>query len=243
MYFFVSLVIFLIFRPPLSLELIFSGYSAILILVSVGLVVVTNLIYYRALDRDYLSEILMFDMAQAIPVIIFSSIIFTDERNFTVLIPALIASFAVLWSHWEHHKIKIKKYTLSLLLWAITIAPAGAAISKVLLQTWNPISYEFVRAAILGIIFSAFYIKYTKGLSRKAFFYTLITTVLTAIAWILFYYSFQRSGIVYTVLVFSLQPFLVYLATLFFLKEKFHLKKAVAFGVVLLSIATAQFLQ
>jgi len=41
-------------------------------------------------------------------------------------------------------------------------------------------------------------------------------------------------------LVFSLQPLLVYLASVFFLKEPFHWKKAAAFAIVLLSIGIAQ---
>jgi drug/metabolite transporter (DMT)-like permease len=63
---------------------------------------------------------------------------------------------------------------------------------------------------------------------------------LTSVAWILFYFSYQRSGIIYTILIFSLQPLLVYLASVFFLKESLYWKKAVAFIVVLLSIAVAQ---
>ena len=46
--------------------------------------------------------------------------------------------------------------------------------------------------------------------------------------------------LVYTMLIFSLQPLLVYFASLFFLKEPFHWKKFVAFIVVLASIAAAQ---
>jgi drug/metabolite transporter (DMT)-like permease len=83
-------------------------------------------------------------------------------------------------------------------------------------------------------------VRYAQKVSFKAFSLLVATNILTSIAWILFYFSYQRSGIIYTILVFSLQPLLVYLASTFFLKEPFHWKKAAAFAIVLLSIGIAQ---
>ena len=104
--FLITLVIFFIFRPPLSFDLL-AGNLWWLLLISVGMTIVTNLIFYRALDDDKLGEIQTLDLLHAIPIIIFASIFFADERNFFVVIPALIASSAVIWSHWEHHHLKI----------------------------------------------------------------------------------------------------------------------------------------
>lgn len=112
---FITLVIFLIFRPPLSFGLL-AGNLWLVLLISVGLLIITNLVFYRALDADKLGEIQTLDLLRSFPIIIFSSIIFADERNFTVVVPALIASFAVIWSHWERHHFKIAKYTLPFLI-------------------------------------------------------------------------------------------------------------------------------
>ena len=241
LYFLITFVIFLIFRPPLSIQF-FSGNLWLFILISILMIAVTNLFYYRALDHDGLGEMQTLELLSAIPIIIASSIIFADERKFVVLIPALIASSVVVWSHWEHHHFKIAKKTLPFLVWALFAAPIGASISKLLLVVWDPISLELVRTGGVALIIWPLFFKYTNKINLRSFIYLILTNFLSAVAWILFYFSYQRSGIVYTVLLFSIQPLLVYFASIFLLKEPVNLKKVVAFGVVLVSIAAAELL-
>ena len=240
--FLITLIIFIIFQPPLSQEL-FTGNLLWLLIISIGMTIVTNLIFYRALDSDYLGEIQTFDLLRNIPIIIISSLLFADERNFTIIIPAFIASVAVIWSHWEHHHFKIAKNTLPFIVWSMFAASVGAPISKVLLQNWNPISLELVSSGVIAIILGSLFIKYTNKISFKTFLLLLTTNILTSIAWILFYFSYQRSGIIYTILVFSIQPLLVYLASVFILKEPLRWKKVIAFIVVLISIGFVQILK
>lgn len=237
--FLITLIIFAIFRPPFSLHLFLESPWWLIILL-IAMTIGTNLIFYRALSHDLLGEIQTLDLFHNIPIIIFSSIIFADERNFFVIIPALIASLAIIWSHWERHHFKIAKYTLPFLIWMITVAPLHASIYKILLVQWSPISLELIRSGAVALILGPLFFKYAKKVPLKAFNLLLFTNIFTSIAWILYYFSYQRSGIVYTVLLFSLQPLLVYFASLFFLKEKFQWKKAVAFIVVLSSIVTTQ---
>lgn len=239
--FLVTLVIFLIFRPPLSMELL-SGNLLWYLLASIGMMATTNLMFYRALDDDDLGEIQTLDLLHNIPIIIFASVIFADERNFQVIIPSLIASLAVIWSHWEHHHVKIKKNTTPFLIWSVSAAPVGAMISKTLLMTWNPIALELVRSGALALILGPLFFKFAEDISRKGLAILVVSNILTTVAWILFYFSYQRSGIIYTVLIFSIQPLLVYLSSVFFLKEPFQWKKAAAFGIVLGSIVIAQVL-
>lgn len=237
--FLITLVIFIIFRPPLTLAL-FSGNSLRLLIILTFITIITNLIFYRALDDDNLGEIQTIELLQAFPIILFSGLIFVDERNYYILIPSLVASAAIVWSHLEEHCILIRKKTLVLLVWLLIAAPFGAVIAKILLESWNPITLELIRSGMVACILGPlFFIKNCKC-SMKTFFFLIITNVLSAIAWILYYFSYQRSGIVYTILVFSLQPLLVYLASVFFLKEPLQWKKAVAFAIVLLSIGIAQ---
>lgn len=240
--FLITLVIFLIFRPPLSFEL-FSGNLLWLLLVSIIIMVITNLVFYRALDDDKLSEIQTLNLLPGIPIIIFSSIIFADERNYFVIIPALIASFAIIWSHWQHHHFEIAKKSLPFLIWSLSIAPVGAAISKVLLANWNPISLELVRSGTIALILGPLFFRYSSKITGKSFFILFAANILTSIAWILYYFSYQISGIVFTILVFSLQPLLVYFSSVFILKEPLRWKKVIAFFIVLLSIAAAKIIR
>lgn len=240
--FLITLVIFFIFRPPLSLDLL-AGNLWWMLLISIGITIVTNLVFYRALDDDKLGEIQTFDLLHSIPIIIFASIVFADERNFFIIIPALIASIAVIWSHWEHHHFKIAKHTLPFVGWSLFVAPIGASISKALLGSWDPISLELARSGAIALVLGPLFAKYAKKISFKAFSLLLATNILTSVAWILFYFSYQRSGIIYTILIFSLHPLLVYLASIFILREPVHWKKIVAFFIVLLSIGIAQIIK
>jgi drug/metabolite transporter (DMT)-like permease len=69
----------------------------------------------------------------------------------------------------------------------------------------------------------------------------LLTNLFTTSAWILFYFSYQISGVIYTILLFSIQPLLVYGAGIFLLEEKMEKRKLLAFTIVLAAIAIAQF--
>lgn len=206
MVFVITLGIFFIFQPPLSTAL-FSSNLLLLFIISIAIIVLNNLLYYRALDSDYLKEIQTFELLHYIPLIIFTSIIFTDERNFYIIIPALIASCVIIWSHWENHHFKIRKNTLPFLLWSLAISPIRAAIQKVLLFNWNPISLEMTRAGAVATILNPLSlgpktIKHIKHIQFKAFLLLIATNILTSIAWILYFFSYQRSGVIYTVPVF-----------------------------------------
>lgn len=237
--FFVTLIIFFIFQPPLSLTL-FSGKFLWLILISIALSIIINLIFYRALDDDLLSEIQTIDLLKNIPLIILAGFIFTDERNLVIVFLAFIASLAVIFSHWEKDHFQIAKNTLPFLLCAITLSPLRAVITKELLTIWNPISLELVYSGAMALILGPLFFRHYQKISAKAFSLLILTNVLTSVAWILYYFSYQISGIIYTVLLFSLQPILVYFAAIIFLKESFQRRKFIAFLVILAVILIAQ---
>jgi len=79
-----TLIIFLIFKPPLNFSL-FAGKFFWLILLSIILAIATNIIFYRALKSDFLSEIQTIDLLRNIPLIIFATLIFPAERSFLIV--------------------------------------------------------------------------------------------------------------------------------------------------------------
>lgn len=236
-----TLIIFFIFKPQLTFDL-FKGKILWILILSIVLIIITNIIFYRALKSDLISEMQTIDLLRNIPLIIFSALLFVDERNSLVIILALLAAGSVIWSHWEKHHFHIAKKTLPFLLWTITIAPFTGIMAKILLETWNPISLELVRSGIIAIIFIPLFFKNIKNVPKKAIPLLLLTNLLTTIAWILYFFSYQIVGIIHTVLIFSLQPLLVYFASLFFLKEKFQWKKFTAFMIILIAIIVGQFI-
>ena len=234
-----TLIIFLMFKPPLTLEL-FAGKYLWLLILSIILIIGTNVIFYRALKSDLLSEIQTISLITNIPLIIFAAFIFTDERNILIILLALITIGSVIWSHWEKGHFKIAKKTLPFLLWALIVAPFSGIISKILLEIWNPISLELVRNGAIAFLFIFMFFKSIKSVPKKALPLLLLTNLLTTTAWILYFFSFKILGITQTVLIFSLQPLLVYFSSVYFLKEEFHWKKFAAFIIILVAIFISQ---
>lgn len=233
-----TLIIFLIFKPHLGLDL-FDGNYLLLIMLSIIMMIIGNLIFYNALKQDLLSEIQSIELLRYFPVIIFSALIFPDERNYINIALAMIAAGSIIWSHWEKG-FKIMKPTIILLSWNLIASPFGELISKALLEIWNPISLQLIVDASASIFFIALFYKSIKKLPKGCMPYFLLTNLLTSIAWILYFYSYQSSGIIYTILIFSLQPMLVYFAGIFFFKEKSSKKKTISFFIILAAIIFAQ---
>lgn len=234
---------FLIIRPHVDWGLL-GGTAGLFVAITIVIGFITNALYYRALDADYLHEIQTWSVFIGIPTLIVSSILFTDERRLVVLIPAFIATAAVTWASLNHkNRLVIRPKTAAFILWMLVVVPALAAMNKVILHAWNPILLELVRDGSLALIFWLFVSRGLKHVSAKAWGFLLVTNVCSSAAWIIYYYSFQQLGVVYTMLLFSIQPILVYFFSLLFLKEPYSIRKVIAFTIVLASVAAAHLLQ
>ena len=240
--FFILLIVFFIFRPPLLENALYANNLWILLVLSISISIGNNFFWYRALKYDGLGEMETFSTLSSLPIIIFASIIFADERNFYILIPALVAVSAIMWSHWDRRHFKIARFTGIYLLWSIFVTPIGEVILKTLLQTWNPISLDMIRSASIALVLAPFYYKYDTKVSLNNFGLLILTNILTTGGWLLYFFSYKYSGIVYTVLLYSLQPLLAYFAALILLKERINRKKIFAFFIVLVAIIIAQFM-
>jgi transporter family protein len=233
----------LIVRPAIAWNTL-GGMAGVFVAVTIIAGFITNTLYYRALDDENLHELQTWSVFLGIPTIIVTGILFTDERNLVVLIPALIAIAVVTWSHLqENHGLAIRPKTMAFIGWMFVAAPALASMNKVILGTWNPILLELVRDSSLAFIFWLFVFKGIKHVNGKAWAFLVATNICSSAAWILYYYGFQKLGVVETMLVFSLQPVLTYGFSLVFLREKLRSRQLIAFVVVLGCIAAAQLLR
>ena len=179
-----TLILFLIVKPNLSINQ-FTPFLIILILVSTIFSIITNLLYYRALKSDLLSEMQTFSLLSHIPLIILTALVFSEERNPIIIILAIISAGFLVWSHYEHHHLKISRKTLPYFIWIMIIAPFGGIISKILLKTFDPISLQLIRDFIIAIVFIIIFLKSIKQTPKKAYLPLILTNILTTIAWIL----------------------------------------------------------
>ncbi len=240
--FLIDLVLFFIVRPPFSLQL-FMGGIGLAVLGSVTISIITNLMYYRALKYDHLSELQVISLVNTVPLILITSILFKDERNLLVIACALIASAVMIWAHWEKGHFKMRKHTWPFALWILIAMPASAALSKMLVHAMHPIILEMVRDAIIALILIPLFRGASNHIPKRGLWLLLATNILSACAWVLFYLSYQRVGIIYTLLIFSIEPMLVYFASVVILREPFHKKKFAAFVAILIAIGLAQVLK
>lgn len=237
----INLLVFLIFLPKISSSM-FSGILVFFILLSSIVSIISNLFWYKALKEDCLNEMQAISLFSNIPLIIFTSLFFASERNYPAIMLALIATLAIVWSHWKNHHLKIAKPIIPYLVFMLLISPFRGVVSKVLLQSWNPISLQVITSILPALFFFFYYIKSVEKVKFKTFLILLVTNILSAIAWILYYFSYQRIGIIQTVLIFSLQPLLVYFSSILLIREKFHWKKFLAFVIILACIVLSQVL-
>jgi drug/metabolite transporter (DMT)-like permease len=236
-----TLIMFFMFRPPLSWNL-FSGWAIYLIIGSVILTILTNLIFYRTLKTEKLNEVEALSLIGQITLVIYSGLFFPDERKPFVILLALLCSASIIWAHWRKGHFQIARKTKLYLFWTIFIAPFAMIMTKPLLESWNPISLQLIRDGMMALVFGPLFLRYEKKASYKAVILLLITNVLTSVAWILYYFSVKEMGVIQTVLIFSIQPLLVYFSSIFLLKEKLHWKKLVCFIIILVSIVLTMIL-
>lgn len=199
--------------------------------------------YYRAMAVDTVHEVQLIGLLHKFPVIIFSSVLFAGERHIPTIIAATIAALAVLWSHIDHHHIRLESKTKQFLLYEMLISPFGVVAAKILLDTMHPIAFEFIRTFALAILVAPLFISYIGSVGTNGFLLLVCTNMITTVAWILYSFSIQRAGILYSVLIFSVQPLLVYVGSMLFLRERLEWKKAVALVVVLCAISANELLR
>lgn len=236
---FVAGIAFISVGNPVNTEL-FVGYAGFLLIFTTIAILTSNLLYFHALKHDQLTEMETVGLLSFIPVIGISYIFYEDERSMPVLIAALIASIAVIWSHWRKGHPFVRKSTYPYLIWLLFIAPIQAIAFKEIFLMWDPISLQFVREIIIVPILGYMYADTLKSVSLKSFVTIFITGAILTLSSILFFISYSKLGIIHTTLIFSLQPLVAYIGALLFLKEKFHRNKFLAFLVVLVSITAAQ---
>jgi len=207
----------------------------------VAFAVVGNLFYFYAMKWEKLSNLEPVHLLYSLFVFILASIFFESERNLEILIPAIIAGLALIFSHVRKHHFEFDKYMVAGVFASLFFAAEGPLI-KIILPFISPITLYFVRGifvlAVLSLIFRPKFLKETKGNERKI-------VAATGITWVAYntleYYGFATYGLVYTTLVLMLSPVLVYLFAWKILKEKPGWRNIVASAVILGSILYATF--
>lgn len=213
-----------------------------LLLLIIGVIITTaiNIVYYSVLRHEKLSEIEPILLLAPLFTVILTSILLKDERNFLIIILAIISSLSLLWAHIRKEHFSFHKFLIPLLILSIIVSPINAIISKKLLTVYDPFSFEFIRTSLaLFVMFLILHPSF-KSMKKKSPKYLLYTNILTTIAGVIVYFSYIHIGIIRTVLIMNLMPMLVYVFAWLFLKEKIYWKNVVAMLIILVCVTLAQ---
>lgn len=159
------------------------------------------------------------------------------ERNFKMIIPAVIASLALVFSHIEKSHLKFNNYFLAAIAGSFFFA-LELVTSRLILNFYSPITFYFLRCSIILLIsFLAFGSELKKV--KKLPYIVLLTGVMWVVYRFVVYYGYLTYGVIFTTLIITLGPVFVYLFSRLFLKEKIKLKNVIASIVIIACILYA----
>ncbi|MBT4376809.1 DMT family transporter [archaeon] len=164
------------------------------------------------------------------------------ERNLNILVPALIAGLALIFSHVEKHHLTFNKYFIAAIIGSLFFA-AELVLSRLILDFYSPIAFYFVRCTgilILSIII--FRPKFRKHLNGRNSWLILATAAIWIIYRVIIYFGYTSIGIIPTTLIIMLGPIFIYLLSWIFLKDKPTWKNIIASIVILACVIYASFI-
>ena len=171
-------------------------------------------------------------------VLVFS--LFSDlyAKNPRIIIPAIIASLALVFSHIEKRHLNFNKYFVAAILGSFFFA-LELVISRLILNFYSPVSFYFFRCALI-LLFSLIIFKPNfKEVNNKMGWTVFFTGMIWVAYRIIVYYGYLKIGIIFTTLILMLGPVFIYIFAHFFLGEKMSWKNFVASIIIVAAIVYA----
>jgi len=210
----------------------------------IAISIIANLFLFYSLKWEKLSNLepalILEPLFVILLAIVFSFIFGTGlyDRNYNVIIPAVIAAGALVLSHIKKHHIKFNKYFLAAALGSLFFG-LELIITRLILDFYTPISFYFLRCSVIAVISLIIFRPNFKYFNQK----TDLLIILTAAFWVAYraivYWGYIELGIVFTTLMVMLGPVFVYIFAHFFLKEKLHWRNILAAIVIICCVVYA----
>ncbi len=221
---------------PQALEL----KNAVIFLVVVILSIIANLFYLYSLKGEKVTKTeparILEPLLIILLAIIFSFIVSADlyERKLNVIIPALIAGVALVFSHVKKDHIKFNKYFTAAMLGSFFFA-LELVITILILDFYSPMTFYFLRATSILLISLLIFKPKFKSIKTPIKLKILLISFFWVIYRVVIYYGFldPELGIVKTILLIMMAPIFIYILARIFLKEKLSWRNIVASIVII----------
>ena len=217
----------------------------IIILLAIIIIAITaNLLVFYSLKWEKVSRLEPARILEPLFVIILTVILSffitsgVYEKNIKIIIPALIASLALVFSHIKKHHLDFNKYFIAAIFGSFFFA-LELVLSQLILNFYSPLTFYFFRSLGVFVISLLIFRSKTPKLEKNTFFLIFITGMIWVVYRIALYYGYATLGILSTTLVIMLGPVLIYIFAVLFLKEKLELRNIVAAVIIIACVAYA----
>jgi drug/metabolite transporter (DMT)-like permease len=168
--------------------------------------------------------------------LVFSFFFDEFERNLNVIIPAIIAAFALVFPHIKKEHLQFNRYFIAAIFGSFFFA-LELVLSRLILDFYSPITFYFLRCASIFIISSVIFRPKLKPLKDKKI---SILIFITGVTWVVYrvavYFGYLKYGVTLTTLILMLSPVFIYLIANIFLKEKLNWKNILSSVIIIACI-------
>ncbi len=235
-------VITAVFMPKFGgfkLEM-FTLNSIILLIAMAVVAVLWNVFYYQGIQKENLHEFELIMLLSPLVTIMFAEIFIPAERSWSVFIAGVIASLALIFARFKSHHLKVSRVAKRTMLAMVLMSFESILINE-LLGVFSPVALYFVRTFIIALVFTLVFKPKVLKMPTMAFGLTILSAMLGVIQMVLKFYGFQNLGIVETTMILIMGPFLVYIMSSIWFKEKLFKRDVAAAMVVVLCVLYVQF--
>lgn len=199
--------------------------------------IIANVFTFYSMKWEKVSRLEPAKMLEPLFVILFAIVLSFfipgfHERNPKVILPAIIAGLALIFSHVKKHHLKFNKYFIAAIFGSIFFA-LELVTSNLILEYYSSSTFYFVRCLLI-LIFSIF-IFHPKlgGIEGKNKLYMLGIGAFWVIFRIVTYWGYSTLGVISTTLILMLGPVFIYAFARIFLKEKLNWRNIIASIIIL----------
>ncbi len=217
----------------------FSIKNLIILFFIIIFSIVANLFYFYAIKWEKITAIEPVLILEPLFIVLLAFIFFKSERNYFILIPSLIATLTLVFSHLKKHHLQFNKFLVAGIFSSLFFA-IELLISNLILDYYSPLSLYFVRGFFV-FIFSALIFRpnLSKELNKKERLLIFLTGGFWVIYRVVIYFGYAHWGIIFTTLILMLTPIFVYVFAFLFLKEKLTKRNVVAMIIILICVIYA----
>lgn len=194
--------------------------------------IIWNIFYYRGAQAEKVHKFELIVMGQPLVTILLASIFLSGERNWPLIMAAIIAGIALIVAHLrrEHFEFSAESWGL---VAAVVLMSVELILIDLLLKVFSPVALYAVRTGIITLFFYFYYQPHMKLVADHHYGLILASAALGVVQMVTKFYGFQQFGVVYTSLILILAPILVYIISTLWLHERLKARTIISAIVIL----------